>query len=194
MRMLVIMESDFLEGVAIFLFFSLIIGGALSLVVWSVYNGISPMPTSPKAKECLFALLPQELQGKIYELGSGWGTLLFPLAVKYPSCEVIGYETSFLPYWVSIIWLWSFPHPRTRILRQDFFNVSLNDATLVVCYLYPKAMEKLKVKFENELKPGTFIISNTFGIPNWKPLVALDVCDLYHSKIYLYQISGKEAK
>ncbi len=32
----------------------------------------------------------------------------------------------------------------------DFFNVDLKDAGLVVCYLYPGAMERLKDKFEKD--------------------------------------------
>lgn len=51
------------------------VGIILSVVIGSLWNGISPMPTSSKAKYCLFEALPLQIDGKIYELGSGWGRL-----------------------------------------------------------------------------------------------------------------------
>ena len=62
---------------------------------------------------------------------------------------------------------------------------------MIVCYLFPKGMEKLSKKLEKELKPGTLVISHTFALPGWKPFKTLDVDDLYYTKIYFYQKKGK---
>lgn len=170
--------------VAFFFCLSVVIG---SIVWWSWRNGISPMPTSHKAKRCLFAHLPSKCTGNIYELGSGWGTLVFSLAKQYPNCQVIGLETSPFPFMVSKILLLFKRLPNVHLKRRDFFSISLKEASLVVCYLYPKAMQKLKIKFEKELAPGTWVISNTFSVPGWVPLAIYEVNDLYRSKIYVYQ-------
>jgi hypothetical protein len=161
----------------------------LSLVYYSVRNGISPMPTSPKAIKALMSLLPSEVHGVIYELGSGWGTLAIPLAKKYPNNAVIGFETSPIPYWVSKSI--SFYYRNLTILKHDFYKVPLADAGLIVCYLHPKAMDKLQAKFEKELRSGVCIISNTFAIPHWKPEKVLEVNDLYRTRIYLYFVDRK---
>lgn len=175
------------EWVGSVLLIASLAGLALSIVYWSLRNGISPMPTSFKAKRCLFSLLPEKLDGPIYELGSGWGTLLFPLAERYPHCLAVGIESSPLPYWASKTSLGFKQLSNVQLLRKNFFDVPLNDAGLVVCYLYPGAMKSLKAKFEKELAQGTWVISNTFAVPGWTPVASVDVGDLYRSKIYVYK-------
>lgn len=169
----------------IYLFLLILI---LALVVfWTVRNGISPMPSTAKAVKAIASLLP-EVDGTVYELGSGWGRLLFPLCEKYPRQQVIGIESSPIPYLFSKIVFLIFRKPNLTILRKSFFSHSLSDASLIVCYLYPGAMKNLSVKFQKELRPETFVISNTFAVPGWKPLETYVLDDLYHTKIYLYRV------
>ncbi|MEI8364936.1 MAG: class I SAM-dependent methyltransferase [Parachlamydiaceae bacterium] len=162
----------------------------LLTIYWSWLNGIAPMPTSSKVKHHLLSTLPAGVRGNIYELGSGWGTLVFPLARQYPYSHVIGYETSPVPYWVSKMWLLITFLPNVTIRRQDFHSISLNDASVIVCYLYPEAMLRLRHKFESELRPGTWVISNTFALPDWTPETVVELDDIYRTKIYLYLIKG----
>jgi trans-aconitate methyltransferase len=159
---------------------------SISIIIWSIRNGISPMPTSSKAKKCLMSLLPDQIHGVIYELGSGWGTLTFPLARHYSKAVVIGFETSPVPFFVSWLRRFSEKAPNLCLKREDFFSFPIKDASLIICYLYPQAMQRLKLKFLNELKPGCVIISNTFAIPGWKPEKIIEVQDIYRSKIYVY--------
>lgn len=161
---------------------------AISIVVWSMRNGIAPMPTSFKAKKALVQSLPPIVSGNIYELGAGWGTLLLPLARCYPHSEVTGFETSPLPFFVTSCRLRLSGLPNAAALRRDFYTIDLSEAGLVVCYLYPGAMQRLKSKFEAELKKGAWVISNTFAIPGWQPLQVVEVQDLYRNKLYVYRV------
>lgn len=163
----------------------------LSVVYWSLRNGISPMPTSSKARRRLLSALPKDVSGTIYELGSGWGTLVFPLARHYPHCRVVGYETSWIPFWISKLRQFFMRLPNLELQRRDFYQMPLQDAGLVVCYLYPGAMRLLSVKLSEELKPGTWVISNTFSLPGWLASDVLEVGDLYYSKIYVYRCAFK---
>lgn len=172
----------------IFLFLIFSMGLAISIVIWSIRNGIAPMPTSFKAKRALIQSLPPTVSGCVYELGAGWGTLLLPLAHRYPYSEVTGFETSPLPFFVTRCRLSLNRVTHAKVLRRNFYKADLSDAGLIVCYLYPGAMHKLKPKFEGELKKGTWVISNTFAIPGWKPLQVVEVSDLYRNKIYVYQV------
>jgi hypothetical protein len=52
--------------------------------------------------------------------------------------------------------------------------------------LYPEAMKRLRYKFEEELKPGALVISNTFAVPGWQSMSVIELEDLYRSKIYKY--------
>lgn len=159
-----------------------------SIIFWTLINGISPMPTAPKVKNLLLKNLPNYLDGTIYELGSGWGTLAFALAKKYPQVTVIALETSPIPFWTSKAIAFGLQIPNLKFIRQNFFEVPLNDAALIVCYLYPKAMGLLKTKLEKELSPETWVVSNTFAIPGWQSVHTYYVNDLYHTSIYFYQI------
>lgn len=161
----------------------------LGSIVWSsVQTGITPTPTASKVKYHFIRTLPQILSGTILELGSGWGTLAFPLAHRYPDCAVIAYESSLIPYlFCRLRHLWN-PLPNLVFKRKNFFDEKFQDAALVVCYLYPGAMKKLKEKFQNELKSDAIIATHTFAIPGWTPVFTDTVADLYHTHIYHYVI------
>lgn len=170
-----------------FLGFLCALAALISIVIWSLRCGISPMPTTTRVKLKLLTLLPDEISGEIYELGAGWGTLAFPLARHYPLNLVIGFETSPFPFLFCKLRQRVIPLKNLTFKRANFLNANLQKGGLIVCYLYPQAMVHLKNKFEKELKTGTWIISNTFAIPDWKPIKIYQVDDLYQTKIYLYK-------
>ena len=153
----------------------------LSLGVDSIRWGITPMPTSQKAKKVVLDCLTD---GKVYELGSGFGSLAFSISTH--AASVVAYEASFFPYLISKIFMLFRRRFNLRILRKNFFCESLKDADVIVCYLYPYAMRRLKEKFEKELKGGARVISNSFAVPGWKADKIVEVDDLFQSKIYVY--------
>lgn len=166
------------------LFFAFILAITIS---YSYRYGITPTPTSAKVQQKLFAILPELESCEIAELGSGWGTLSFALARHFPRCQIRSYEISPFPFLVSNMVAHCLAYSNLNIERKDFFHVSLSDISLVVCYLYPGAMQKLKIKFEKELSLHAYIVSHTFAIPGWKPIRLVYADDLYHTPIYLYQ-------
>ena len=52
---------------------------------------------------------------------------------------------------------------------------------------------KLRLKMENELASDALVLSNTFGIPEWKPVATGAAPDIYRSPVYLYERSGAVA-
>jgi len=85
----------------LYLLFFLIFICVVTVVISSLWYGISPMPSSIKVKKNLDELLPQIDSGNVLELGSGWGTLAFYLAERYPNCRVDAYEISPIPCFYS---------------------------------------------------------------------------------------------
>lgn len=171
------------------MFFFLCLMGVLGLIVWYSWRyGITPTPTSTKVKNKLLPILPPDIKGEIAELGSGWGNLAFVLASHYPQNHVYAYEISPIPYYTSKLIAQFLPYSNLHVMRKDFFDVSLHQASLVVCYLYPEAMTRLKVKFEQELSPEAYVLSHTFAIPGWAPIRLAKADDLYQTPIYLYQV------
>ena len=154
-----------------------------SLVYSTIQTGISPMPTSSKMREALFLHLPELHKGKVVDLGSGWGNLIFSLSKHYPNSQIIGYECSPIPYLFTFLFN---TYSNLKIYRKNFFKISVSDADLIVCYLYSKRMGALREKLEKEVKPGAWILSHTFAISGWVPKQIIEINDLYHSKIYVY--------
>lgn len=176
-------------AVLISILFAMITG---LIVGYSWKYGISPTPTSAKVKRTLLEILPPlTADSTIAEFGSGWGTLSFALASKYPSCIITALEISPVPYFCSL-WVARLARYKNLVIhRRDLFEFPLQSTKLVVCYLYPGAMERLKVKFEKELAPDAFVVSHTFAVPGWKPVRMMRATDLYGTPIYLYRGSSK---
>jgi hypothetical protein len=78
--------------------------------------------------------------------------------------------------------------PNLTIHRRDFHRASLAEGALVVCYLYPGGMSRLRPKLAQELPPGALVVSNFFAVPGWEPLAALRSDDLEGSPVYLYRL------
>lgn len=155
-------------------------------VIYSLRYGITPTPTSRRVRKTLFSLLPLIDKGIIVELGSGWGFVAFALARHYPTCQVIAYEISPVPYYFSKGIAFFYPLPNLTITRKDFFLASFRLVSLAVCYLYPGAMEQLKTKFRNELPEGAWVLTHTFALPGSKPHSLKYATDLYNTPVYLY--------
>lgn len=117
----------------------------------------------------------------VYELGSGDATALLTIAKEY-GATCIGVEIDPTRHFIAKIkkQLWGNPRNIT-LVKKNFFNVNLSDATVVYVYLVPKALERLMPKFKRELKKGTKIISYRYVMD--LPLIAEDKKD----KIYVYK-------
>lgn len=158
----------------------------LLLAIWSIKNGIGPNPSSPKQIKAVMSQIDPHARGLILELGSGWGTLAVALARRFRECQIIGYESSPVPYLFAKFLNQFYRLPNLQFKPRNFFKMPLHDASVIVCYLYGGGMAKLKPKFDQELRPGTRVISNTFSLPQSTPDAVVQVEDLFRTKIYSY--------
>jgi hypothetical protein len=160
---------------------------AVSIVWTTLRVGISPMPSSTKATQAILDLIPGNAGERFAELGSGWGTLALAVTRQRPEVQVVAYELSFLP------WLWSIGLARLvgrrniEFVRRDFFDADLDDADVVLCYLFPGAMERLAERL-TQLAAGSIILSNTFRLPGWQPDEVVELDDLYRTRVYRYVV------
>jgi len=46
--------------------------------------------------------------------------------------------------------------------------MDLSEATVVMIYLTPDALEILRPQFEEQLRPGTYVVSHNYMIPGWE--------------------------
>lgn len=160
----------------------------LSIVYKSWRNGISPMPSSALARRAVAEEVRRiGASGILVDAGSGWGTLVLDLAQRCEGWSIIGLENSWLPLWWSRAWAYLRKgKSKVSFQRADLYDYSYEQATVVVCYLYPGAMKRLSRILDVKFVPGTTIISICFALPDWEPERIITCSDVYHTKIYVY--------
>lgn len=147
------------------------------------------MPTHYKVRRLVSLEISTNFNGVFVELGSGWGVAACLFAKSHPLCTVIGYEISPIPFVIAITLKKLFRVKNIDFYRKNFYKIHLKQADIIYCYLFPKAMEVLKIKFENELKQEVLVISNTFRIPQWQVSKIQIASNLYQSPVYYYRSS-----
>jgi predicted RNA methylase len=121
----------------------------------------------------------------IYDLGSGDGALLITAAKEF-GARAVGVEIDPLRVWISkLAVLFQGQRGKIKIIRKNFFDADISDATVVFMYLVPKALSRLKPKLLKELNPGTRIVTFVYKID--LPIVEQDL----KQEIYLYRIPKK---
>ena len=198
---------------AAWLFLLLLVFLAAASIVWStLVAGVSPMPSSGAARDAMLPLLDKAVafqcssegsgtameKAEIVELGSGWGNLLIALARRYPQHQIVGYEISWLPWLVSLLLVRLYRLNNVQVLRKNFLKQDLSKASVLVCYLYPGAMQAISEKLlaeqgaDNDVcDPGTrFLISNNFALPGFQPGETVKAKDFYQSPVYLYRLKS----
>ncbi len=151
-------------------------------------SGISATPTLRRTRTVMINMLKRhELHPvRIYDLGSGWGGLLQRLHKEFPNAAVRGYETSFFPYWVSKIFTCF--SKNIQIEQKNFFEIEFTHNDVVMCYLSPQHMAKLKSKWESGAGHPGSVISASFPIKGWEPIMVEKRGKLIPSFIYLYKL------
>lgn len=187
-RYQVLVSMDF---IAIGLFF-LVLLIALSIVWGTLKTGISPMMSSSKARQTMLAAISMDEKGALIDLGSGWGTLVISVAKKHPNKQVIGYELSWFPWMVSVLFKYSLGLNNLTLYRKDFKNADFSTASTLVCYLFPGGMVALEEKLKHDVVNNKItIVSNTFALPSYKPTKVIKLKDFYQTPIYVYHWQPK---
>lgn len=154
--------------VALFVFLAAIIF-ALAFMLNGLYSvariRIPYVPTPAWAIVWLQEHLELTSGAIVYDLGCGDARVLAELAKKHPGATFIGIEVQWWPYVLAKWRAWNIPN--LKIERVDFWRRSVNDATHIFCYLFQPILEKMRAKFETELRPGATVISFGFRIPRW---------------------------
>jgi short subunit fatty acids transporter len=161
-------------------------------IVWStLVSGIAPMPSSKKARQAMLQMVGEIAEeanlGPIFELGSGWGNLLVPLAKQHPHLKVIGYELSIVPWLTTLMLKKLLRLKNIEVYRKNFSRADLTNAAIILCFLYPKGMHDLETQINAQGGQLKYLISNYFALPAQQPIKIIQLDDLYQSPIYLYK-------
>ena len=156
-------------------------------MVWPPDSPWSPWwQTNAKRSRLICKMAKVTDKDVVYDLGSGDGTLL-RIAAKEFGAKAIGVEIDPFRVWYSrLATLFTGQTGRVKIIRKNFFDADIRDATVVFMYLIPKALARLRPKLLNELKPGTRVITFVYRID--LPIVHEDL----KNEMYLHEIHKKK--
>jgi len=102
----------------------------------------------------------------VYDLGCGDGRILIMAASQF-GARAVGIEVDPLRYiWSQIrIYLLGL-RGKVRIEYGNFFTHDISKADVIICYLLQGTNNKLVEKINQELRPGTRIVSSVFTFPS----------------------------
>ena len=129
----------------------------------------------------------------VYDLGCGDGRVLFYLKKNNPKARYIGIENSLFPYILARFnnWLFKLKHKEgIEIIRGNFFDTNIKNATHIFAYLYPHIVDDLLPKFDKELKKGSRFVSMSFHFTSKAEIQEIDLKRNGYKiarKIYVYK-------
>ncbi|MBI2034074.1 MAG: SAM-dependent methyltransferase [Candidatus Liptonbacteria bacterium] len=118
----------------------------------------------------------------LYDLGSGTGRVLI-ISAKQFSARAHGFELSTLFYLISRINIF-LSKAHAKIYRRDFYRTDLSEADVIFCFLVPRGLKRLEKKLENELRPGSRVVSYIFPFPSWQPTKIIKFSDSKKAFVY----------
>jgi SAM-dependent methyltransferase len=130
---------------------------------------IPPLPTSRSVIKFLLETMENKEKKVFVDLGCGMGKVLIAVKKRFPETQVIGYEIWPSQFVLAKIKIF-LAGIKAKVFYKDMFEADLKNADIVFCFLLRNFMAPLEKKFEKELKAGALVISNTFTLPNWKPV------------------------
>lgn len=126
------------------------------------------VPTSPELVEKMLDMAKVTAEDVVIDLGSGDGRMVIAAARR--GARALGVE--FNPDMVKLSRQAAAEAgvaDRATFVEGDMFEADISEATVLALFLLPENLRRLEPKFR-ALRPGTRIVVNTFGIPDWEPV------------------------
>lgn len=125
------------------------------------------VPTSPELVEKMLDLANVTKDDVVFDLGSGDGRMVIAAAKR--GARATGVE--FNPEMVKLsrqLAQEAGVADRATFIEGDMYTADISKATVLALFLLTENLKRLEPKFR-ALPPGTRIVVNTFGIPEWTP-------------------------
>ena len=135
------------------------VGQAGKDVVW--------VPTPPELVETMMDLAKVTPQDFVMDLGSGDGRNVIAAAKRGANALGVEYNPNMVQLSKKNAAA-AGVGGKAQFVEGDMYKADISKATVMALFLLPSNMLELREKFLN-LRPGSRIVSNTFGIEGWNP-------------------------
>ena len=132
----------------------------LSMVI-SDFFGVPFVPTRDKSLPQIFDRIKIKPSDCFYDLGCGDGRLVFFVNNRY-KIRAIGIELNPLLNLFTNLKKQLLKKTSVSFEKKNFFDVNLQNASIIYLFLFPEVVEKLKGKLLSECRKGTVIVSHGF--------------------------------
>jgi SAM-dependent methyltransferase len=157
------------------------------------------VPTTDPAVEAMLKLADVKKTDVVYDLGCGDGRIVITAAKKY-GAHGVGIDIN--PERIAEARenaKKAGVEDLVRFEENDLFLADFHEATVVTLFLLPAVNLKLRPKLQQDLKPGTRVVSNTFDMGDWKAEKEVTVGapdeEAYLSRrLYLWTIPPRSGK
>jgi SAM-dependent methyltransferase len=125
------------------------------------------VPTPPELVETMLDMANVGPNDFVMDLGSGDGRNIIAAAKR--GAQAVGVEYN--PDMVALSRRLAASQgvaDKAKFVEGDMFEADISKATVLALFLLPDNLRKLRSKFL-DLRPGSRIVANTFGIENWEP-------------------------
>lgn len=143
-------------------------------------------PTSSGEIEKVAQLLDLESGDTFYDLGCGYGRMIFAMAKKH-NVKSVGVEVDPVKiFWLRLMVKYKRFQGTVKIVESNFLEADLSGAENVFVFLSNATpiMTRLKEKMLRDMKPGSRIVSYTHRFKDWQP-------EKSEGKLFLYVIPGE---
>jgi len=167
-----------MKHISVASFFSLLLACACALTAHAADKPFEPVsgqagkdvvwvPTPPTLVEKMLDLAKVTPSDFVMDLGSGDGRNIIAAARR--GARAVGVE-----YNPDMVELSNREAEKAgvagkaKFVQGDMYEADISQATVLALFLLPENLSRLVPKFV-DLKPGSRIVLNTFGIPGWEP-------------------------
>lgn len=138
----------------------------LMLIFWGTAWGDVPLfLSSPAVIDALTVILERERPPRFAELGAGIGTVVVPIAQRFPDMQIHAIERAPLP-WICLRWRCR-NLGNVKVIRADFWQIDLKPYSVIYAFLSPLVMTRLGQHVARDMPTGGLLLSAAFEVPNW---------------------------
>ena len=142
----------------------------LSLLWPVIVRGAPWTPTPQETVRRMLELANVTKDDTVVDLGSGDGRIII-MAAKEFGAKAIGIEVDLF----RIIWSrWNIQRSgvqeKVQVVKGNFFDLDLLEATVVTVFQRIGTNNRLKAKLTSELNPGTRVVSYIHHFQGWSPV------------------------
>lgn len=162
--MQIVLALVFLWSLAVFVLLLLV------TVIMHLILGVPYIPTPRRVARMMAEMAKLKDGDTVMDLGAGDGIVLVEAKRLCPGIRAVGCELVPTVWLIGVIYRRIIRAPKVEVSIGNAFHADVSRADVLLLYMITEIMQRLSVKFETELRPGTRIVSHAFKLPGREPI------------------------